>query len=74
MDRLLINNSTNLISVGYDAASKTLEVEFQSGLVYQYYDVEESVYQDLMTADSKGQFFHDNILKEYDFGEAPATA
>jgi hypothetical protein len=73
MDRLLVNSS-NLVSVGYDAAAKVLEVEFQSGLVYQYFDVEESTYQDLMTSESKGQFFHDNILKEYDFAEAPASA
>lgn len=68
MDRLLVN-STNIVSVGYDAAAKALEVEFQSGKVYQYLDVPEPIYQDLMTASSKGEFFHDNILKEFDFRE-----
>jgi hypothetical protein len=69
MDRLLVH-STNIVSVGYEAAAKVLEVEFQSGKVYQYLDVPESVYQDLMTASSKGEYFHDNILKEFDFREA----
>jgi hypothetical protein len=69
MDRLLVNSS-NLVTVGYDSASRVLEVEFQSGNIYQYLDVPEEIYQDLMTADSKGQFFHDNILKEFDFQEA----
>jgi hypothetical protein len=68
MDRLLVNSS-NLITVGYDAAEQTLEVEFQSGKIYQYYKVPEDVYQELMAASSKGHFFHDNILKQYDFAE-----
>jgi len=69
MDRILVNSS-NLVTVGYDATAQVLEVEFQSGRVYQYLDVPESVYQDLMTASSKGEYFHDNILKEFDFREA----
>ena len=28
--------STNIASVGYDAGTKTLEIEFRSGGVYQY--------------------------------------
>jgi hypothetical protein len=69
MDRLLVTNSSNIISAGYDTLANILEVEFQSGKVYQYLAVPEQVYQDLMTAESKGQFFHDNILKEFDFQE-----
>lgn len=68
MDRLLVN-STNIVTVGYDASKHILEVEFQSGSIYQYLDVPESMYQNFMTADSKGQYFHDNILKEFDFQE-----
>lgn len=69
MDRLLVNSS-NLVTVGYDTVSRTLEVEFQSGNVYQYLEVPETIYQSLMTSSSKGQFFHDKILKEFDFKEA----
>lgn len=68
MDRLLVHSS-NIVSVGYDAAAQTLEVEFQSGNVYQYLDVPEDMYQNFMTAESKGEFFHDNILKEFDYQE-----
>jgi hypothetical protein len=68
MDRLLVN-STNIITIGYDAGSKTLEVEFQSGKVYQYSNVPEDIYQELMAASSKGQFFHDNVMNQYDFTE-----
>lgn len=68
MDRLLVRSS-NIVSVGYDAAAQTLEVEFQSGNVYQYLDLPEDMYQNFMTAESKGEFFHDNILKEFDYQE-----
>ncbi|MEK7152551.1 MAG: KTSC domain-containing protein [Patescibacteria group bacterium] len=68
MDRLLVNSS-NIITVGYDKAAKILEIEFQSGNIYQYLEVPEPLYQGLMTASSKGQYFHDNILKEFDFRE-----
>lgn len=31
--------SGNIRSIGYEALSQTLEVEFDSGRVYEYYDV-----------------------------------
>jgi len=68
MDRIIVNSS-NLVSVGYNKEAQALEVEFQSGNTYQYLDVPESVYQGLMIAASKGEYFHDNILKEYEFVE-----
>jgi hypothetical protein len=38
-------NSSNLASVGYDETSNTLEVEFNNGGIYQYFNVPESVYK-----------------------------
>jgi hypothetical protein len=32
-------SSSNVLSVGYDSASETLEVEFNNGSLYQYYNV-----------------------------------
>ena len=43
MDRQSVSSS-NIVSVGYDPTSETLEVEFQSGGVYQYYNVGQSTY------------------------------
>ena len=57
--------SSNIRSVGYDPASRTLEVEFQSEGVYQYSSVPENVYQGLMQAASKGSYFHDHIKDRY---------
>lgn len=53
--------STNLASIGFDSDQSILEVEFNRGAVWQYFDVEESVYYELMATDSKGSYFHHNI-------------
>lgn len=58
-------NSSNLRSIGYDQASQTLEIEFHSGRVYQYYGVPLSVYTGLMNASSHGTFFHRFIKGRY---------
>lgn len=61
-------SSSNLRSIGYDHSSSTLEVEFNNGSIYQYFDVPENVYDELMNASSHGQYFDINIKKAgYDF-------
>jgi KTSC domain len=59
--------STNILSLGYDAPSETLEVEFSSGSVYQYYNVNAALYEQLMMAPSKGQFLNIYIKNAYPF-------
>ena len=49
--------SSNLRSVGYDTAESILEIEFHSGLVYQYFNVLQHKYESLMRASSKGSYF-----------------
>ncbi|MDO9579555.1 MAG: KTSC domain-containing protein [Bacteroidales bacterium] len=59
--------SSNLASVGYDADNKILEIEFNHGGVYQYFDVPQDVYDELMDADSYGKYFVHNIKDEYEY-------
>jgi hypothetical protein len=59
--------SANLVSVGYDEASQTLEVEFLNGTVYQYYNVGVATYEQLMQAPSKGQFLNVYIRNAYPY-------
>ncbi len=66
MNRQPVNSST-ISSVGYDAATATLEVEFQTGQVYQYFDVPEHVYQELTNASSPGAYLASNIKGVYRF-------
>lgn len=58
-------SSSNVASVGYDQSTLTLEVEFNDGSVYQYFDVPDTAYQELMRAESIGKFLHANIKNNY---------
>jgi len=59
--------SSNLASVGYDVKKQILEIEFNHGGVYQYFDVPQEVYDELMNANSHGKYFVHNIKDEYEF-------
>lgn len=58
-------SSSHLVSVGYDEQFQTLEIEFKDGSVYQYFDVPDNVYEDLMQAPSQGKFLHAHIMNFY---------
>jgi len=62
-------SSSNISSIGYDNTSETLEIEFNNGGVYQYFDVPERVYNDLMAADSHGGYLARNIKGVYRFSK-----
>ncbi len=66
MEREMVSSST-IISAGYEPVAETLEIEFKSGGVYQYYNVPESVFQDFMASDSKGKFHHVYIKNSYPY-------
>ena len=59
--------STNVSSIGYDANTQTLEVEFLSGRVYQYYGVSDHMHEQMMQARSKGQFLNYYIKNSYPY-------
>jgi hypothetical protein len=58
-------SSSNLKTVGYDANTQTLEIEFHQGGVYQYDDVPENVYRGLLEAESAGTYFYREIRDNY---------
>ena len=64
MDRQSVQSS-NVAEIGYDVASATLEVAFRNGSAYQYFDVPENTYQELMRADSIGSYFNRQIKNHY---------
>jgi hypothetical protein len=53
------------VSVGYDRDGLVLETELTSGAIYQYFDVPESVFLELMNADSLGKYYNKNIRNNY---------
>jgi len=64
MERIPVSSS-NISSIGYDEDSNTLEIEFHSGAVYQYFDIPLNIYQEFMGAGSKGQYFAAHIKGYY---------
>lgn len=68
MDREPVSSSS-LVSVGYDPTSEKLEVEFKSGLVYEYYNVPQFVYDQLMQAPSIGAFFNAQVRNSFASGK-----
>ena len=53
--------SSNVASIGWDEPSQILEVEFHSGAVYRYWEVNESVWNSFRRARSKGKFVWRNL-------------
>lgn len=62
-------DSSSVVSVGYDAETQVLEIEFVNGGVYQYFDVPEFVHRRLLTASSPGAFVNSTIKPNYRFRE-----
>ena len=57
--------SSVIRSVGYERATATLEIEFQSEKVYRYFAVPHAVFDGLITAESVGAFFNERIRDRY---------
>ncbi|GEA33617.1 KTSC domain-containing protein [Clostridium diolis] len=57
--------SSDIHSVGYDLYVGTLEIQFNSGGIYQYFNVPIETYNNFMNASSLGKFFHAFIKNTY---------
>ena len=70
MPEMVFVDSSNIEAIGYDSASRELHVRFlKSGETYVYYEVEEWVFEEFKSADSKGVFFNTNIKDKYNLGK-----
>lgn len=56
-------SSSDISSIGYE--SNTLYITFNRGGTYSYSGVPQSVYQGLMSAASKGSYFHEHVRNNY---------
>ncbi len=65
MERTYVDSS-NLESAGYDPTSNILEVEFKNGTLYQYASVPEYIFHELISANSVGIYFNQNIKNNYE--------
>lgn len=66
MNRVSVSSS-DLSSVGYNPEQHILEIEFNSGGIYQYFNVPSSEHDGLMGAVSHGQYFNAHIKDVYQY-------
>ena len=58
-------SSTEISQVGYHEDSETLEIKFEHGGVYQFFNVPSNVYDELMKAPSKEGYYHSKIGERF---------
>ena len=56
-----------ITTVQYDEIEQVLEITYQSGHIYAYFNVPLKIYEQLIQADSKGRYMHENIIDVYDY-------
>jgi KTSC domain len=59
--------SSNIRSIGYDADTRELEVEFTNGTSYIYYDVPYKVHFEFLDAESHGEYFASHIKNSFSY-------
>lgn len=67
MEHFSAFESSNISLLSYDAATETLQITFNNGGAYQYFDVSANKWDDFKRADSKGQFLHQQIKDQHRF-------
>lgn len=58
-------SSSMIRSIGHDAATSVLEIEFLNGAVWQYFNFSESSWYEFESTASHGKYFHANIKGSY---------
>ncbi|NCI50272.1 KTSC domain-containing protein [Sediminibacterium roseum] len=59
--------STVIRSFSYDALKHRLRVVFVSGMVYEYLNVPQEIYDEMRAAFSKGTYLNERIKGFYEF-------
>ena len=65
--RLRPVESEMLVAAGYDHNSGILQVVFTTGDMYRYKNVPSAKYDELMSAESIGQYMHKHIIGHYEY-------
>jgi len=59
--------SKEITQVGYQEHSETLEIKFERGAVYQFFNVPADVFNGLMNAASKEGYYQSNIGERFPY-------
>jgi hypothetical protein len=59
--------SSVIKSMDYDAAAAVLKIIFVSGVIYEYKNVPENVYQSMKSSSSKGTYLNTHIKNNFEY-------
>jgi hypothetical protein len=59
--------STVIANMFYNASTETLRITFVSGMIYDYKNVPEEVYNALKASGAKGVYLNQHIKSKYSF-------
>jgi ATP-dependent DNA helicase RecG len=59
--------SSNIASIGYNKEARILEIEFHHGAIYQYVDVPEKVFEELMSSPSQGAYYMNELKGKFKY-------
>ena len=59
-------DSSMINKVMFNFQSKTLKVEFTSGALHEYSNVDPEIYDELCKSESQGKFFNEKIKNNYE--------
>lgn len=66
-----VKHSSQIDSIGHDAASNTLAVKFKQGGVYHYHGVSAEQFAEIQKAKSLGSHLHQHIKPKHKFTKLP---
>jgi hypothetical protein len=65
IEQVTTTDSSMIKRAVYNFASNTLKIEFNSGAIYEYANLEPGMYDDFCKAESQGKFFNEKIKNNY---------
>jgi KTSC domain len=62
-------NSSNIDEVEYIPSTKTLQIRFKNGSLYNYFDVPEEVFEEFIKSESAGKYFQAHVKSAFQFSK-----
>lgn len=62
-------DSSMLKKAVYNFTAGTLKVEFVSGTIYEYLNIDSQMYENFCKAESQGKFFNEKIKNNYEYSK-----
>lgn len=65
IEQVTTTDSSMIKKAVYNFTTNSLKIEFNSGAVYEYVNIDPQTYDDFCKAESQGKFFNEKIKNNY---------